>query len=74
MLDLKIVNGLLVTGDGAPGQPGELGIRHGKITAINQTVSDDAQQVLDAAGKMVCPGFIDLHTHCLPGINENYFQ
>ncbi len=74
MFDVKIVNGLLVRGDGAEGRPGEIGIRQGRIAAISASVAGAAQRTIDAGGHMVTPGFIDLHTHCVPGVNENYLQ
>ncbi len=74
MFDIKIVNGLLVKGDGTAGGPGEIGIRNGRIAALSGHVNCAAKTVLDAKGRMVTPGFIDLHTHCLAGVNENYLQ
>ena len=41
---------------------GDIGIRDGKIAAIGG-LDDDADQVLDARGLIVAPGFVDLHTH-----------
>lgn len=74
LFDLKIVNGLLVPGDGSPGRPGELAVRGGRIAAIDTNVTGGAATVLDAGGHIVCPGFIDLHTHCVAGLNENIVQ
>ncbi len=62
MLDLRIDGGTLIDGTGAPGRPGSLGVRDGRIVAIGE-VTEDAKQVVDATGKIVCPGFIDIHTH-----------
>jgi dihydroorotase len=45
----------------------DIGIRHGVIEAIESSiVPDRAQRVLDAAGKLVTPGLIDLHAHTYP--------
>jgi len=62
MLDLIIKNGLLVDGTGDPGYPADLGIKDGRIVSIGK-VNDQAQEVIDASGKVVAPGFIDPHTH-----------
>lgn len=74
MFDLKIVNGVIVSGDGSAGRPGEIGVRDGRIETVADRVSGAAETTLDANGHIVCPGFIDLHTHCWPALNENYLQ
>ncbi len=74
MYDIKVVNGTILSGDGSLERAGECGVRDGRITKVSPTVSGAAQTVLDAKGHIVCPGFIDLHTHCEAGINENYLQ
>jgi len=42
---------------------GEIGIENGKITKIAPKIKDDAKKVIDANGLIVCPGFIDIHSH-----------
>ncbi len=63
MLDVKIVNGTIMDGTGAAGYRADLGIEGDKIVAIGDLKDSEAKKVLDAAGKIVCPGFIDFHTH-----------
>jgi N-acyl-D-aspartate/D-glutamate deacylase len=62
MLDVRIDGGILVDGTGAPGRAGSLGIRAGRIAAIGE-VAEPAREIVDAAGKVVAPGFVDIHTH-----------
>ncbi len=61
--DVIIRNGLLIDGRNTPGMARDIGIRDGKIKAIGSLTSAKAKLDLDAAGKVVCPGFIDIHTH-----------
>jgi N-acyl-D-aspartate/D-glutamate deacylase len=60
--ELKIANGLLVDGSGAPARRGDLGIRGGRIVALGEA-KGDAATLLDAADCVVAPGFVDIHTH-----------
>ena len=41
----------------------DIGVRDGKIARIGSISVSDADKVIDAGGLVVCPGFIDLHTH-----------
>ena len=64
MLDLLITGGQIVDGGGNPGFFGALGIESDKVTVLRgDTSSTEAHGILDATGKVVCPGFIDLHAH-----------
>jgi N-acyl-D-amino-acid deacylase len=58
--DLLIRNGRIVDGTGSPWYAGDVGIREGKIAAIGRLGDATAKQTIDAAGKVVAPGFIDM--------------
>jgi len=62
MLDIKIINGSIIDGTGADPITGAVGIKDGRITSIGE-VTEDAKETIDAQGKTVSPGFIDVHTH-----------
>ena len=58
MLDLVIRNGLVVDGSGLPGYKADIGVRGARIVRIGQ-ISEGGRHEVDAAGKVVSPGFID---------------
>lgn len=60
MLDLKIVNGRIIDGTGAPWFRGDIGIRHDRIVAIGDLHDTPATSTIDARDRVVSPGFIDL--------------
>lgn len=59
-LDLKITNGRIVDGTGAPWYRADLGIRGNRIVAVGDLREMSADSTIDAQGRMVAPGFIDL--------------
>src|ERR1700749_916438 len=61
--DLIIKNGLIFDGARAPRYRGDIGIKDGVIAEIGHLDGADAARTIDAAGLVVAPGFIDLHTH-----------
>jgi N-acyl-D-aspartate/D-glutamate deacylase len=68
--DLAITGGTVVDGTGADRYPADVGIRDGKIVALQRrTGADDpgltgaAAETIDATGRVVAPGFVDIHTH-----------
>jgi len=61
--DVVVANGRVVDGTGNPWYRADVGIRAGRIAAIGSIDRASGAQFIDAAGKVVAPGFIDLHTH-----------
>lgn len=58
--DLVITNGHIIDGTGSPWYSGDVGIRDGRIAAIGNLLAVPRKRTIDAAGKVVAPGFIDL--------------
>jgi N-acyl-D-amino-acid deacylase len=63
MFDLLIRNGRVVDGTGLPWFRADVGIAGDRIAAVGRLDAAPAKLVLDAAGKVVCPGFVDAHVH-----------
>ncbi|HEY2107720.1 MAG TPA: amidohydrolase family protein [Candidatus Binataceae bacterium] len=61
--DTVIKNGLIIDGTRMPRFNGDLGVKHGRIDKIGRIDGREGAKVIDAAGLIVAPGFIDLHTH-----------
>src|SRR3954454_435815 len=60
--DLLIRNGTVIDGTGAPRYQADIAVKEGKIAEIGR-IGAGAGKVIDAAGAVVAPGFIDPHTH-----------
>jgi dihydroorotase/N-acyl-D-amino-acid deacylase len=58
--DLVITNGHIVDGTGSPWYSGDIGIRDGRIAAIGNLAAAARKSTVDAKGKVVAPGFIDM--------------
>ncbi|MCD4836681.1 D-aminoacylase [Phocea massiliensis] len=61
MLDVLIQNASIVDGTGVPAYQGSVGIREGKLTL--DVDNQPARETIDAAGRVLAPGFIDAHSH-----------
>lgn len=62
-VDVLIKNGLVVDGSGSPGQHHLVAIQGDRIVLPEAEDNIEAAQVIDAQGKVIAPGFIDIHTH-----------
>jgi N-acyl-D-amino-acid deacylase len=62
MFDLVIRNGTLIDGSGAPGRRADVGVIADRVAVIGNVQAQGAEE-LDAAGLIVAPGFIDIHSH-----------
>ena len=58
--DIVIGNGHIIDGTGSPWYSGDIGIRDGKIAAIGNLAAAPRGRTIDAGGKVVAPGFIDM--------------
>ena len=58
--DVVIVHGHIMDGTGSPWYSGDIGIRSGRIAAIGNLADAPRKRTIDAAGKVVAPGFIDM--------------
>jgi len=66
--DLLIRNGRIVDGSGSTWYRGDVAVRGDTIARIARRIDAPAARVIDAAGRAVAPGFIDIHTHARRGI------
>jgi len=78
LYDLVIHNACIVDGTGNPWYTADIGVKDGRIEAIG-SLSGEAGERIEAAGRVLAPGFIDVHTHVDRNITkmpwcENYLR
>lgn len=66
--DVLIRNGRVLDGSGNPWRYADIGIRGGRIADMGRLAGASAARVIDAAGLIVSPGFIDVHSHAADGL------
>ena len=68
--DVLIAGGKVLDGTGNPAFYADVAIQGGKIAAVGRLRGTAAARVIDAKGKYVCPGFIDMHSHADGGLSS----
>ncbi|MDQ2673626.1 MAG: amidohydrolase family protein, partial [Chloroflexota bacterium] len=68
--DVLILNGRVMEGSGNPWIRADVGVREGRIVALGKLEGRAAMRVVDAAGRIVAPGFIDVHSHAAEGLTR----
>jgi N-acyl-D-amino-acid deacylase len=63
MFDIIIRNGNIIDGTGLPAFQGDIGIKDGRLVRVGGKLRGETRHEIDAAGRVVAPGFIDPHTH-----------
>lgn len=66
--DILITGGHVIDGTGNPWFAADVGIRGDKIVAIGKLTGASATRTVDARGKVIAPGFIDIHSHAEEGL------
>lgn len=69
MYDIIIKNGNIIDGTGVPMFLGDVGIKEDRIAKVGDLGNEKADKIIDAGGKFVCPGFIDVNNH-----SDTYWQ
>lgn len=62
-VDLIIRNGTMHDGTGAAGRLADVAVAGDRIVAVGENLQESASREIDAEGKLVTPGFVDVHTH-----------
>ncbi len=69
--DILFINGIVMDGTGNPGFYADVALKDGKIAAVGRLKGKiEARRVIDIKGKIIAPGFIDLHSHAFDTIDD----
>ena len=68
--DIVIKNGRVIDGSGNPWFAADVAIKSGKIAGIGFFQTSEGEKVIDAKNQIICPGFIDVHTHVEDGLQK----
>ena len=63
MTDLLIRGGTVIDGTGAPRRRADVAVRDGRIIALGELGTWSGATTIDASGRVISPGFIDIHSH-----------
>jgi N-acyl-D-amino-acid deacylase len=77
-VNILLKNGLIVDGTGSPSFIGNVGIRENKIAFITKNSNNNksvitADRIIDCTGKLITPGWVDIHTHIDASVNWDPF-
>jgi N-acyl-D-aspartate/D-glutamate deacylase len=61
--EIKLSGGTVIDGTGAPGRRADVAISRGRVAALGDLSDLRAARSLDCRGRLVTPGFIDIHSH-----------
>jgi len=67
-VDLLIRNARVIDGTGSPWFVSDVAVDDGRIVELRSNLAVEARQTIDASGRILAPGFIDIHTHAERGL------
>ncbi len=63
LFDLLLRSAIIFDGTGGARHRGDVAVKEGRIAAVGQLDTADADEVIELRGRAIAPGFIDVHTH-----------
>ena len=69
--DLLIAKGTVFDGGGSDGFAADVGVVGDRVAVIGNIAQAEAGRVINASGMVVCPGFVDPHTHCHSNVDQD---